>query len=94
MRQINKKAIDFFQALADETRLKILLSIAEKSRSVNQIHNHLGKDKITLSAVSHQLKYLNNVDVVVSQKKGRQKIFSLSDKFCWCVLRDVLKHFD
>ena len=88
-----KQTTKFFSTLADETRLKILLSLSEKPKQVNDIHNSLDKENITLSAVSHQLKYLSDLDIIIYEKKGKGKIFKLSNHFCWCILRDVLNHF-
>ncbi|NQV09012.1 winged helix-turn-helix transcriptional regulator [Candidatus Woesearchaeota archaeon] len=93
MRKINKKVLQFFSALADETRLNILKSLAEKSKTVNEIYNVVGEE-ITLSAVSHQLKHMNDIGIVEFEKKGREKTFELSDNFCWCILRDAFDHFD
>ena len=44
---------DFFKALSDPTRLKIVLSISDKELCVNDIAANIG---MTKSAVSHQLK--------------------------------------
>ena len=92
--EINKKILQFFSSLADETRLKIILSIAESSKTVSEIHRYVGKDKLTLSAISHQLKQLNDIGAVSYKKIGKEKLFELSDKFCWCVLKDAFKQFD
>ncbi len=89
--QQNKKIAEFFAALSDETRLMILRSLMDKDKTVNDIHKDI-KD-LTLSAISHQLKYLTNLDIIEYEKKGREKIFHLSDKFCWCMVRDAFKHF-
>jgi len=94
MGQINKKILQFFSALADETRLKILVSLTKEPRTVNEIHSIVGKDTLTLSAISHQLKQLSDLDVVAYRRKGREKIFTLSDNFCWCILDDAFKHFN
>jgi len=94
MKQINKKILQFFSALSDETRLKILVTLAKEPRTVNEIHQSLGKDTLTLSAISHQLKQLHDLDVVDYKRNGRNKTFSLSDNFCWCILNDAFKHFD
>jgi len=91
--KISKKMVGFFSALADETRLKILLGLTEGSKTVSGIHKSIGND-LTLSAVSHQLKSLENAGVVVYEKKGREKRFELSDEFCWCILRDAVEQFD
>jgi len=89
-----KKIMQFFSSLADETRLHILLSIAEKPKTVNEIYDFVGRDKMTLSAISHQLKQLNDMNIITFEKRGREKYFELSDKFCWCILRDAFSQFD
>jgi ArsR family transcriptional regulator, lead/cadmium/zinc/bismuth-responsive transcriptional repressor len=89
-----KKVMEFFSSLADKTRLHILLSIAEKPKTVNDIYEYVGKDKMTLSAISHQLRSLSDLNIVTSVKKGKEKYYELSDKFCWCILRDVFKQFN
>ena len=94
MKPINKKILDFFSSLADETRLKIIISLSKKPMTVNEIYEAVGKEKLSLSAISHQLKQLHNLDIVVSEKKGREKIFSLSDSFCWCILKNAFDHFE
>ncbi|MBS3065887.1 winged helix-turn-helix transcriptional regulator [Candidatus Pacearchaeota archaeon] len=85
--------IQFFSSLADKTRLKIVLSLAEKPRTVNEIHNHLGKNNLTLSAISHQLKHLSDLNIVSYEKNGKEKLFSLSENICWCILKDAFSQF-
>jgi ArsR family transcriptional regulator len=96
MSAINQQIANFFSALADETRLLILISISKGSKTVGDIHKFVlkeGENKITLSAVSHQLKLLNGSDIIEYKKSGREKYYSLSGDFCWCMLKDALKHF-
>jgi len=93
-KEAENKVLNFFSCLADETRLKMLLSIAEKPKSVNDIYEFVGKDKMTLSAISHQLKFMANLGIVSFNKKGKERFFELSDKFCWCVLKDAFNQFD
>ncbi len=94
IQESEEKVMQFFSSLADKTRLHILLSISEKPKTVNEIYDFVGRDKITLSAISHQLKQLNNINIVTFEKKGKEKFFELSDKFCWCILRDAFKQFN
>lgn len=89
-----KKVRDFFSSLADETRLKIVLSVAEKPKTVNEIYNFVGKDSMTLSAISHQLKQLSDIGIVFHKRNGKEKLFELSDKFCFCILHDAFKQFN
>ena len=84
-------AVQFFSSLADETRLKILVGLMEESKNVGEIHTFVG-GTITLSAISHQLKLLSSLKVIIPEKKGREKYFTLSKNFCWCILRDAFKH--
>jgi DNA-binding transcriptional ArsR family regulator len=93
MIRINRKMTRFFSTLADETRLKILMSLTDGPKTVNQIYADVGKDTMTLSAVSHQLRQMNDLDIIASEKKGREKIFQLSHAFCWCILKDAKSHF-
>ncbi|MBR9690829.1 winged helix-turn-helix transcriptional regulator [Candidatus Woesearchaeota archaeon] len=86
-----KKIKQFFTALSDDTRLKILLELIKGPKNVNDIHKLI--PDITLSAVSHQLRQMNDIDIVLYEKKGREKIYSLSENFCWCILRDAVIHF-
>ena len=90
MEKINKKIIKYFEMLSDETRLKILLAIAKGPATVNEIHESV--NDLTLSAVSHQLNAMANLNIVNSVRKGREKYYSLSDEYCWCPLRDVFSN--
>jgi predicted transcriptional regulator len=89
------KLTRIYSALADETRLKIVMQLMNKNMQVSQIHEALGgSKKITLSGISHQLKHLSNLDLVGAQKNGREKEYSLSKNFCWCILQHGIDHFD
>jgi len=90
---VEEKVWKFFSCLANKTRLKIILDIANKPKSVNEIYKFVGKDKMTLSAISHQLKQLSDLNIVKFEKKGKEKLFRLSEDFCWCILRDAFKQF-
>lgn len=87
-----KRMVQFFSALADETRLKILTSLTSGAKTVSEIHSQF-EESITLSAVSHQLKILSSTEIIEGKKSGREKKYSLSGEFCWCILRDAAKHF-
>ena len=89
-----RNALIFFSSLADETRLKILLSIANEKKNVGEIYDYVGKTSMSLSAISHQLKNLSDLGIVSSKRKGQEKYFELSENYCWCILRDVFKQFN
>lgn len=48
---------------------------------------------MTLSTISHQLRQMNDFSIIEFEKKGKEKYFRLSDKFCWSVLRDAFSQF-
>jgi DNA-binding transcriptional ArsR family regulator len=91
--EIKQKLLNFFSSLSDETRLMILLAIAKSPKSVSEIHKAICNSKITISAISHQLKLLRSMNIVVAKKKGKERFYELSDEFCWCILRDTLRKF-
>jgi ArsR family transcriptional regulator, lead/cadmium/zinc/bismuth-responsive transcriptional repressor len=93
MKEITKKITKFFSALADETRVQILLELKDKPKTVSQIHESFN-DSITISAISHQLRMLYDNDIIELKKKGRERIYGLSQKYCWCILKDAKNHFD
>lgn len=92
--EMKQKLMKFFSNLTDETRLSIIMCLTEKSKTVQDIHNCIGKNKVSLSAISHQLAHLSDIGMVEFEKKGREKYFRLSDRFCWCILRNAQKHFE
>ena len=89
---IINKALQFFSSISDKTRLSILLCLTEGNKTVTEIYNLVGKN-MTLSAISHQLKLLNNLGIIQNEKRGRQKYYKLSDDFCWCILNESFNHF-
>ena len=91
---VNRRVSQFFACLADETRLKILSSLMDGPKTVGEMHFAVGKGRMSLSAVSHQLRQLSDVGVVFSERRGKSKMFQLSDRFCWCMLRDAFRHFN
>jgi DNA-binding transcriptional ArsR family regulator len=89
--EIKQKLLNFFSSISDETRLMILLAIAKSPKTVTEIHEAVGKSKISMSAISHQLKLLRSMNIVVAKKKGKERLYELSDEYCWCILRDALR---
>jgi len=73
----------FFQALADPTRVRMLTALAKGEWCVSDLTSALGMDQ---PAVSHQLKYLREMELVRWQKHGRHVYYTLGDQH----LRDIL----
>ena len=87
---LSRKIANFFSALSDETRIKILAILFERPLSVNQIKDKIGN--ISLPGISYQLKILQTMDIIRYKKIGRKKLFHLSDEHVTHILNDVIIH--
>ena len=65
----------FFSKLSSKLRIDIISSLEKKPKSVSELSNEL---KIEQSKLSHALKELKNCNIVKVEKKGKQRIYSLS----------------
>jgi DNA-binding transcriptional ArsR family regulator len=65
----------FFKVLANPTRLAILEVLREKPRSVNEIAKTLKQEQ---SMISHNLKPLEKCRFIFSERKEKQRIYSLN----------------
>lgn len=81
MKQLSKElishAVSFFKVVGDETRMKILCTIAHDEVCVNDIAENVGMSK---SAVSHQLKILKDAGLVKTRRDGKNIFYSLDDQ--------------
>ena len=68
---------DFYKALSDSTRIKIINALASSELCVCDISSLLN---MTKSAVSHQLGNLKEMNLIKSKKVGKEVWYSLSDK--------------
>ncbi len=65
----------FFSKLSNKLRIDIISSLEKKSKAVSELSTEL---KIEQSKLSHALKELKNCNIVQVEKKGKQRIYSLS----------------
>lgn len=66
----------FFSVFADQTRVKILSSLAISEMCVTDISNILDINQTT---VSHQLRFLKNLGIVKNRRQGKIIFYSLSN---------------
>lgn len=66
--------LEFFRALADANRLKMIGLLAEKPRSVGELADLLG---LSVSTTSHHLSYLAHVELVSARAEGHFYIYTL-----------------
>lgn len=69
--------VRIFEALADETRFKILLALSKEELCV---HDLSGLLRSTVSAVSHHLRILRDLRLVNTRREGQMIYYSLSDE--------------
>ena len=84
-------AADSVQALSAPSRLRILARLYAGPASVNEIAESVGMEG---SAVSHQLRLLRHLGLVVGQRDGRQVVYELHDDHVAELLEQVVSHVE
>ena len=83
------KISSFYKALADSTRIKIINLLEKSELCVCDICVILN---MTKSAVSHQLKYLKQKNLIKSRKQGKEVWYTLADDHVKMVFDISLEH--
>ncbi len=78
-----------FSALADPTRAKMLLLLREQEKRSGDLADALS---MTASAVSHQLRWLRENNVVTARKVGREVYYHLADACIREIIDVALRH--
>lgn len=68
---------DFYKALSDSTRVKIINALDQQELCVCDICQLLN---MTKSAVSHQLQNLKELNLIKGRRQGKQVFYSLADE--------------
>ena len=84
-----RMAADSIQALSTPSRLRILAHLHAGPASVNEIAESVGMEG---SAVSHQLRMLRHLGLVVGQRDGRRIFYELHDDHVADLLEQVVSH--
>jgi DNA-binding transcriptional ArsR family regulator len=74
-RGLSETCYVFFKVLANPTRLAILEALRDKPRSVTEIAESLKQEQ---SMISHNLEPLEKCRFVFSERKEKQRIYSLN----------------
>ena len=78
------------QALSNPTRMKILELLKQKDMAAG----NLGKNfNITLPSLSHHLNALKRADLVISQRRGQEIIYSLNLSVFEEIAQKLIKFF-
>jgi DNA-binding transcriptional ArsR family regulator len=83
----NKRLVSLFKAMGDGNRLKILWALAESEMCVCDLAMLVG---VSESAVSHQLRQLRQLQLVVNRREGPVLYYSLVDDCTTTLIRLAL----
>jgi DNA-binding transcriptional ArsR family regulator len=84
-------AAESMQALATPSRLRILARLHVAPASVGELAEAVAMEG---SAVSHQLRLLRHMGLVVGRRDGRQVVYELHDDHVAELLLQVVSHVD
>jgi len=74
-----------FRALGDPTRSKLVLALSFGDLCVTELAEALGR---SLSATSHQLRILRDLDIVRVRRHGKSQVYALNEQaFGFCAPR-------
>ncbi len=82
---------DFFDALGNPTRLKILFALIEDELCTCDLSNITG---LSVSAISHQLRILKDRKIVAYRKDGKNVFYRLDDEHVREILKVALRHME
>jgi DNA-binding transcriptional ArsR family regulator len=86
---IVENVAQIFKTLADPTRIRILYLLAEEECNVGHIAEVLN---LSQSAVSHQLSFLRNLQLVKHRREGNSFIYSCDDQHVISLLKQAVSH--
>jgi len=82
---------DTMQALATPSRVRILGHLHAGQCSVNDLADAVGMES---SAVSHQLRLLRHLGLVVGKRDGRRVVYALHDDHVGELLEQAVSHVE
>lgn len=77
------------RALATPSRVRILAALRDGPASVGELAQTIDMEQ---SAVSHQLRILRHMGLVVGSRSGRQIIYALHDSHVASLLEEAVSH--
>lgn len=82
-------SVSIFKALGDETRLQIMSTIFINPKTVSEI---IKATNVSQSCVSHQLKFLKELRLVKSERKGKCIFYSFEDDHIKSIISQTFDH--
>ena len=90
-RDLAGQVAETMQALATPSRLLILARLYEGPCSVSELTAAIGMEG---SAVSHQLRILRHLGLVVGQRDGRRVVYELHDEHVGLLMEEAMSHVE
>ncbi|HID72062.1 MAG TPA: transcriptional regulator [Thermoplasmata archaeon] len=87
--EIYEKLADIFKIMGDKTRTKILFALSEADLCVCDIATVIN---MSVSSVSHHLRYLRALELVKFKKKGKMVYYSIVDQHISRFLKLAAEH--
>jgi DNA-binding transcriptional ArsR family regulator len=86
-----REVAETMQALATPSRLLILGQLRDSPSSVGDLAAAIGMER---SAVSHQLRVLRHLGLVIGDRRGRSVVYSLYDSHVADLLDQAVSHIE
>jgi DNA-binding transcriptional ArsR family regulator len=86
-----RQVAETMQALATPSRLRILSHLRDGACGVNELAEAVGMEA---SAVSHQLRVLRHLGLVVGERSGRRIVYELHDSHVGVLLEEAVYHVE
>lgn len=84
-----KALADLYKLVADYTRVRIVVLLADGALSVNEIAESLNMSQ---SAISHQLRLLKTGKLIRNHRDGKQVIYQLDDDHVKTLIEVGMEH--
>ncbi len=89
--EVAGRVAEAMQALATPSRVLILANLRERPQSVSELTAAVGMQQ---SAVSHQLRLLRDIGLVVGERHGRRVVYSLYDEHVAALIDQAVWHVE
>lgn len=89
--ELADRVAEAMQALSTPSRVLILAQLRERPHSVSELIAAIGMEQ---SAVSHQLRLLRDIGLVVGERRGRRVVYSLHDEHVASLIDQAVGHVE
>ncbi len=89
--EVAREVAQTMQALATPSRVRILGRLRESACSVGKLADAVGMEQ---SAVSHQLRILRHLGLVIGERRGRTVVYALHDSHVADLLDQAVYHIE